>query len=1287
MFRNVKKEEIAIPAQMSYMGQVRDFIEHIGTKYKYSDKIINSYKLVIEEACTNIIRHGYRDIKGGEISIKAIIRQQSLTIVILDQGISYDPRQAQTPDLEKYIQIGKKGGLGIFMMRKLMDDVQYNITSRGNELRLTKQREEVDISHLRSRWESLSMRTRYTIRASAIIAAIAIAIFFYLYSQVDQNTFEETVEYTKAQVLSLADNTKEFIQDNTEYLIFELARNYKDNNPGLIYEAFIVDTTGKTIASSTALKALGKYSYPEEISIIEDSLDYFKIYQYVIEDTVEIYDFIAEIDAGIRGESPVIGEAHLWVSTDYIESRASADKLSIILLVLVLITVSFIGTYFLIDRIVTPFHSLADWVRQVGQGTVDEDEIDIDASDELGEIAQAFNMMTNKFREAQVSVIEQQRLQKELQVAQEIQQMLLPSDFPHVKGYDLASFYEAAKEVGGDLFDFVEVDKDTIGICVADVAGKGVPGSLIMTMIRTALRLEARGNKNPADVLSRVNRFVTDDMKRGMFVTMFYMVLDSRKRSIHYASAGHNPMILYRGSSKQTYFLNPSGFPVGIQLPDITLFEQKIEQDSIRLREDDLLVLYTDGITEAMNPIRELYREERFLDAVRNHAHYDVSDFINNVKDDIKNHTQNYPQNDDITFVAVKEKLMQGEVLFNIQKELFGLIDEKKLTVKEACEKMQVSPYMYRKYKKVKDSVGLEGLKELLYSSDYIEKKHLSIEIKTKLYDVMSNHPEYGPKKISAELKTDKYGNTDLDERRVYNELVKAKLNTKEKRENYIKRGGKKRIKPPGTPLLTLDGQVILDYESAEKVIAEKTGVETPDELKPTLPEAPRKTTERQFASRKEDEKEVEAEEEISVSEKSEVDAEKKIEKEHVEAETAKTVEEDLSEPEVEKQKIDEVAEEVIETETNQEEETKVEESDVEEAEVEEEKVEEEKVAEEVESEDEAGKEEKRFVIDLDALDRVMAKKPEEKDKDADKETVLADDDEKETLDLEVLKEEEVELPTKEKETIDLQIVEVEEVKEEPESKQEEIPDIKEEKKKKPKKQKPKKAKSKKPKEIPGISAEEIAQLKAEKDAVLKQMGGKKRREKPREETVKKTGDQKVKPIPTFELPDDKISEKRVNHFYSIISEDIQKIRTIVDEWGNGKIQTKDLLKIGTILGMISTNPLLKSLGRVEQIFIQVIRYFEFLETHDGEFDTKMIRQNSKDMLKYIEKENILNNSDKILEQINELGIKNHQFKTKLTGKKPDKSSQMDAIRQKIAKKNVIKNEKILNNMAKTNKR
>jgi serine phosphatase RsbU (regulator of sigma subunit)/anti-sigma regulatory factor (Ser/Thr protein kinase) len=854
MFRNVRKELIAIPAQMSYLGQVRDFIDHIGKKYKYEDRLINSFKLVIEEACTNIIRHGYRDIKGGEITIKAIVRRQSLTIVVVDQGISYDPRQASTPDLEKYIQIGKKGGLGIFMMRKLMDDVQYNITSRGNELRLTKQREVIPQTKPQALWEDLTLRTRHTITASVIFTIVGLIIFALLYFQVDKNNLEEAIQTIKAQSLSLADNSSEFLQKDQYLDLFSLAHSLKKNNPDLIYETFIVDSAREIVSGSTPLKSQGTYNYPENKSVVDigDTLRYLQVYKYTAEDTLTVYDFTAEIHTGLRGQGELVGWAHIWIPDDYIESRAHQSKINLIFYLIIVLILSYVGSYFAIDKIVTPFHSLADWVKEVGQGNVDEDEIDIDASDELGEIAQAFNLMTNKFREAQVNLIEQQRLQKELQVAQEIQQMLLPSDFPQVKGYELASYYEAAKEVGGDLFDFVEVDNDTIGICVADVAGKGVPGSLIMTMIRTALRLEARGNKNPADVLSKVNRFVTDDMKRGMFVTMFYLVLDSRNRIIHYASAGHNPMILYRGSTKQTYYLNPSGFPVGIQLPDITLFDQKIQSDTIRLREDDLLVLYTDGVTEAMNPKRELYHEERFLDVIRRFSNYDVSEFIQRVKDDIKHHTQGYPQNDDITFVAIKEKLMQGEVIYAIQKELFRLIEEVKVPVKEACEQMLVSPYMYRKYKRIKEEVGWEGLKEALYETDYIEKKHISIEDKTKLFEVVRNNPEFGPKRISDELNTEKYSFTLLEPRRIYEELKHARLTTAEKREAFIKRGGRKRIKLPGTPLLTLDGQVILNYESAEKVISEKRGTKAPAEfMPPPPPESEKRFADKQLVSRR----------------------------------------------------------------------------------------------------------------------------------------------------------------------------------------------------------------------------------------------------------------------------------------------------------------------------------------------------------------------------------------------------------------------------------------------------
>jgi serine phosphatase RsbU (regulator of sigma subunit)/anti-sigma regulatory factor (Ser/Thr protein kinase) len=848
MFKNVKKEEITVPAQMSYLIQVREFVEHIGKRYKFHDKVINSFKLVIDEACTNIIRHGYRDIKNGEITIKAIIRRLSLTILIIDQGRSYDPSQAATPDLGKYVDIGKKGGLGILMMRKLMDDLQYSVTERGNEFRLTKYRENAQESRLVEKWHLMNLKTKYSLVAAFIFTIIILVIFVPLIVQTDKNVKNDVLTTTAAGCQSLADNVISDMLSGNDFNLFEPAVALQKNYENIIKDVFILDTDSGVIASTSALKSFvrGKYKYYDDATML-DSIQQVKVAFYSIpKDTITIYDLSTEIRQSVTGTGAILGSVHVWIDAQTIRNMAARRELNLYIILFSILVIGYLGSFFLIHRILTPFHSLADWVRLVVHGKVDQDEIDIDASDELGEIAQAFNEMTQKFRKAQVNLMEQQKLQKELQVAQEIQQMLLPSDFPKVEGYEIASFYEAAKEVGGDLFDFVEVDNDTIGICVADVSGKGVPGSLIMTMIRTALRLESRGNKNPADVLARVNAFVADDMKRGMFVTMFYMVLDSRNRIIHYASAGHNPMILYRGSTKQTYYLNPSGFPVGIQLPDPGLFAAKIETDSIRLREDDILVLYTDGITEAMNSQRDLYREERFLEAIRNNAHLDVAEFIKSINEDLKNFTGGAQQNDDITFVSIKEKMMQSEVVFRIQKELSDLI-AKGIKVKDALDQLRVSPYFYYKYKDVIERGGMEGLRNFLEEQDHIEKKHLSLELKTKIFSIISKNPEYGAKRIADELKTPEYGNIEVDPNRIYNELVKLRLNTKKMRERHLEKGKRTHFKQPGTPLLTLDGKVILDFESSEKVIEKRHG-ESDVKFRPQ--EQPSQTKRKEFIRR-----------------------------------------------------------------------------------------------------------------------------------------------------------------------------------------------------------------------------------------------------------------------------------------------------------------------------------------------------------------------------------------------------------------------------------------------------
>ena len=823
MFKNISKEEIVIPASMSHLLEVRNFIEHIGKKYKFSDKVTNSFKLVVDESCTNVIRHGYSNVKDGKITIRAIIRRLSLTVIIIDQGKSFDPRQVRDPDLNKYVQIGKKGGLGIFMMRKLMDDIQYNLTSDGNELRLTKMREEVEESKFVSWFEALSLRRKFFIITFAIMMLLTAGAYLIISPQIETSTKTSVLTEAIARAGEFAKTNWEPLNGLNDILLYENAKSFQESRDQMVRYAIIANQNNEVMAvypinrelasQAVDLSSLEKIDTSEYIAGDADA-DNTEVYVSSENDST-FYYFTAPIQ--LVGDEP-IGWALLRVDDAFIQAKASTEKNKWMLFLVLVLLGGSVGIAFLVTKITKPFIQLGDWVRQVARGQVDQDEIDIDGRDEIGEIAQAFNEVTSKFREAQQTVVEQQRLQKELQVAQEIQQMLLPDDFPDVVGYDITSYYQAAKEVGGDLFDFMEVDDSSIGICVADVSGKGIPGSLVMTMIRTSLRLEARGNKNPADILTKVNSFVTDDIRKGMFVTMYYVILDSRERVVSFASAGHNPMILYRGKSKETFYLNPSGFPVGITLPDIKLFGERVIADRIRLHPDDILVLYTDGITEAMNPQRELYGDERFLAAIRKFGHLDVVEFVKSIKEDIMNFTGDFEQNDDITLVAIKENMAAVDVKVNLFKQLFETVQaDNNITVAEACRENGISPTTFYRYKRLFQEGGYDLLREMLHGYTNLGLRHLSIEVKTRMYDIIREYPELGPKKISDLLNTEKYGFTEISPLLIYEELKRAKLNTKERRESFIQRGGKRKLKPPGTPLLTLDGEVLVGFRSEDQ--------------------------------------------------------------------------------------------------------------------------------------------------------------------------------------------------------------------------------------------------------------------------------------------------------------------------------------------------------------------------------------------------------------------------------------------------------------------------------------
>gem|GEM_PF-752155 len=803
--------KLKIPADESYLNEVRDFVTEIARSMGFDTKDTSSIKLAVDEGCTNIIRHAYRDIPDGVIEVLVVVKQRALSIVLIDRGQSFDFKKASDPNLQTYMKIGKKGGLGIFLMKKLMDEVEYHVTNRGNELWLTKtiSRDKEKILGLIP--TEISLKTKVTALVSLAFSVIVLTGFGYLYETQEEEVRDRIYNHGISIVRNLSlDSWIDLSQENDLNLASQVSNIVQDNP--LVEEAFIVDQHNKIWAHSDIRKTFSTYLPPRTLQFIRNTGNHTVISTYTLPKGKQYILISTPVSvAGTDGASnrSRLGKANIVIPSDEITEQVDEAQSRLKAIAILLLTLGNVGIFALSYLLMKPFQRLASWVRGMGEGTMDEALV-LETNDELGEIAEAFNDMAYKFRKAQGSLVEKERLQQEVLVAQEIQHMLLPRSFPNVEGFDIASFYRAAKEVGGDYFDFVWVDPDTLGLVVADVSGKGVPGSLVMTMIRTTLRLEARGNTSASDVLSKVNRFVSDDIKKGMFVTMFYIILDSRTRKITFASAGHNPLILYRRRTEKSYYLNPEGFPVGITIQDEHLFDKSIHSDFLHLAQGDLLIAYTDGLTEAMNPNREQYGEERFLAAIRKYAGLTASEFVENVRKEIQEFTQGFPQNDDITLVAIQEQLHADTHLLEFRSKLINLVENEGLSVKEACRRMRVSPSTYYRYKKRWEKEGEKGLKNRVDRDD-IAERHISIEDRAKIMNIIKDYPEYGAKKIVRELNTESYGFTVIPETRIYEELKRMNLNTFELRKGYVEKTTtkQKQLRPPGTPLLTIDGKVI----------------------------------------------------------------------------------------------------------------------------------------------------------------------------------------------------------------------------------------------------------------------------------------------------------------------------------------------------------------------------------------------------------------------------------------------------------------------------------------------
>ena len=248
---------------------------------------------------------------------------------------------------------------------------------------------------------------------------------------------------------------------------------------------------------------------------------------------------------------------------------------------------------------------------------------------------------------------EKKRLDHDLEIARDIQRILLPAEAPAINGFQISGISVPARQVSGDYFDYIRVDDERLGVAIADVSGKGVPASLIMAICRSVLRAEARLCQSPAEVLRKVNRQLYPDIKEDMFISMAYLILDHKNNHVTLSRGGHDAPLLYRAATGEVEKLKPPGMALGIDSGDV--FDRITGDLSVPLERDDCLVLYTDGVTEMLDANGDEFGPERMIRSVRASAGEGAQGVIARLTGDVRNFANGHPQNDDITLIVVRK--------------------------------------------------------------------------------------------------------------------------------------------------------------------------------------------------------------------------------------------------------------------------------------------------------------------------------------------------------------------------------------------------------------------------------------------------------------------------------------------------------------------------------------------------------------------------------------------------------------------------------------------------------
>jgi sigma-B regulation protein RsbU (phosphoserine phosphatase) len=326
----------------------------------------------------------------------------------------------------------------------------------------------------------------------------------------------------------------------------------------------------------------------------------------------------------------------------YVLNKGNYPRIRAVMLYAACVEVFLMGFTLLISR---PFTEALETVSQAALPMI--------VANSVGAGIFAFiirNLVTERKNAAEKEIYrtELERKKFEIETAHNIQKSFLPDADPHIEGFDIAGYTLPALEVGGDFYDFIPISPDRWGFVIADVSGKGFPAALFMALSRTCVRAYAVGKTTASGAIRMANSLISLDDKSDMFVTLFYAILDTDSKQLHYVNAGHNPPLVLGRPGDSLVLLAARGIALGV-MPDISL-----EEKEIPLREGETVLMYTDGVTEAVNMKNEQFGQQRLIKLVEDNRSLSAHELIRRIEQEVIAFSEGQPQFDDLTLMVLK---------------------------------------------------------------------------------------------------------------------------------------------------------------------------------------------------------------------------------------------------------------------------------------------------------------------------------------------------------------------------------------------------------------------------------------------------------------------------------------------------------------------------------------------------------------------------------------------------------------------------------------------------------